>query len=129
MADLPVGVFGQYDRAANVVRLSNALFDTGVEARTALLAHELTHLNDDLNGRLGPSTQLSPSDCYATEVRAFQNEANVWQMIFGPEGKPNPDPIEARENVKMWAFVGNAYFTDLVVRTTPSYISQCGRDN
>jgi hypothetical protein len=50
-------------------------------------------------------------------------------MIFGSAGKPNPDPTEAREDVKMWAFVGNAYFTDLVVRTTPSYISQCGRDN
>jgi hypothetical protein len=129
LTDLPAGAFGEYDRTANVVQLSNMLLGTSLEARTAFLAHELTHLNDDLNGRLGDPGDLSANGCYATEVRAFQNEANFWQMVFGPQGKPGPDPIEARENIKMWAFVGNAYFTDLVVRTTPSYIRQCGREN
>jgi hypothetical protein len=122
-ADLPNGVFGEYDRTADMVKLSNVLLMTSVEARTAFLAHELTHLNDDLNGRLVDS---SSTGCYESEVRAFQNEANFWNMVFGPNGKPKPDPIEARENTKMWAFLGNAHFTDLVVRTTPSYIHECG---
>jgi hypothetical protein len=122
-ANLPSGVFGQYDRKANMVKLSNVLLTSSVEARTAFLAHELTHLNDDLNGRLLDS---SSSGCYESEVRAFQNEVNFWSMVFGPSGKANPDPIEARENTKMRAFLGNAHFTDLVVRTTPSYIHECG---
>jgi hypothetical protein len=122
-SDLPTGVFGQYDRSINVVRLSNVLLSSGVEARTAFLAHELTHLNDDLNGRLADG---SSAGCYAAEVRAFENEANFWIMVFGPQGKQLPDPIEARENTRMWAFVGNPHFVDLVLQTTPSYIRQCG---
>jgi hypothetical protein len=122
-ANLPNGVFGEYDRKANLVKLSNVLLTSSVEARTAFLAHELSHLNDDLNGRLVDS---SSSGCYESEVRAFQNEANFWSMVFGPNGKPNPDPIEARENTKMWAFLGNARYTDLVVRTSRSYIHECG---
>jgi hypothetical protein len=122
-ANLPSGVFAQYDRRANMVKLSNILLTSSVESRTAFLAHELTHLNDDLNGRLLDS---SSSGCYESEVRAFQNEANFWNMIYGPDGIPNPDPIEARENAKMRSFLGNPHFTDLVVRTTPSYIHECG---
>ena len=34
--------------------------------------------------------------------------------------------IEAQENAKMFAFVGNSQFADLVLRTTASYIKQCG---
>jgi hypothetical protein len=122
-ADLPAGVFGQYDRTNNVIRLSNVLVSSSLEARTAFLAHELTHLNDDLNGRLG---DLSTEACYAAEARAFENEANFWIMLFGPQGKPSPDPIEAKENAKMWAFAGNPAFANLVLRTTPSYVRQCG---
>jgi hypothetical protein len=122
-SDLPTGMFGQYDRSANVIRLSNVLLSSSTEARTAFVAHELTHLNDDLNGRLADG---SSAGCYAAEVRAFENEANFWTMLFGPQGKPAPDPIEARENTKMWAFVGNPHFVDLVLQTTPSYVRQCG---
>jgi len=123
-ADLPAGVFAEFDRSTNVIRLSRALQASSVEAGTAFLAHELTHLNDDLNGRLTHSS----STCYSAETRAFENEANFWSMVFGPQGKRAPDPIEARENMKMWAFVGNPTFADLVVRTTPSYVSECGAD-
>jgi hypothetical protein len=125
-ADLPTGVFGQYDRSNNVIRLANVLQTSSVEARTAFLAHELTHLNDDLNGRLADS---SSETCYAAETRAFENEANFWIMTFGPDGKKAPDAFEARENTKMRAFVGHQHFADLVVRTTPSYVRQCGADN
>lgn len=124
-SDLPIGVFGRYDRSNNVVALSNVLRSSGLEARTAILAHELTHLNDDLNGRLVDS---SSAGCYAAEARAFRNEANFWMMAFGPQGKQLPDTIEARENAKMWAFVGNAHFLDLVLQTTPSYVRECGLD-
>jgi hypothetical protein len=123
-SDLPSGVFGEFDRTTNVVRLSNTLQTTSVAAGTAFLAHELTHLNDDLNGRLGPG----PDACYAAETRAFENEANFWITEFGPGGKLAPDPIEARENTKMWAFVGDPHFADLVVRTTSSYVRECGTD-
>jgi hypothetical protein len=122
-AELPKGTFGQYDRANRIVRLTTALQTSSVEASTAFLAHELTHANDDQNGRL---SDMSSASCYDAEVRAFQNEANLWIMLFGPRGKANPDPFEARENTRMWAFVGNAHFAELVVKTTASYVHECG---
>ena len=122
-ATLPSGVYGSYLTNGNVVRLSSVLQNESVELGTAFLAHELTHLNDDLNGRLGDGTGDA---CYEAETRAFVNEANFWQMVFGPRGKVAPDAIEDQENQKMFAFVGNEHFADLVVRTTASYVSQCG---
>jgi hypothetical protein len=124
-SQMPRGVYGQYSPSNNIIKLSTVLQTTSLEARTAFLAHELTHLNDDLNGLLG---DMSGSVCYEAETRAFVNEANLWAMLFGKQGKANADPIEAQENTKMWAFVGNTHFADLVVRTTGSYIRQCGTD-
>jgi hypothetical protein len=120
---LPTGVYGQYSPSLNVVKLSWVLQSESVEVATAFLAHELTHLNDDLNGRLG---DLTGDVCYEAETRAFVNEANFWQMVNGPQGKKTDNAIELKENTKMFAFVGNAHFADLVVRTTGSYIQQCG---
>jgi hypothetical protein len=68
------------------------------------------------------------SVCYEAEVRAFVNEANFWQMVVGPNGKTTEDAIEIQENAKMFAFAGNTRFAELVVRTTGSYIKQCGVD-
>lgn len=123
-ASLPPGVYGQYSSRLNVVRLSYVLQNESVELGTAFLAHELTHLTDDLNGKLGDGTG---DVCYAAETRAFVNEANFWVMVFGPQGKTTNDAIENEENAKMFAFVGNSHFADLVLRTTSSYIRQCGR--
>jgi hypothetical protein len=120
---LPPGVYGQYVRSQNVVKLSSMLQSESPELGASFLAHELTHLNDDLNGRLGDATGDA---CYAAETRAFVNEANYWQMVWGPQGKPDPDTLEASENAKMFAFVGNSDYADLVLRTTASYVKQCG---
>jgi len=122
-AALPPGVYGSYVPSQNVVKLSFVLQSSSVEVATAFLAHEFTHLNDDLNGRLG---NMTGDVCYQAETRAFVNEANFWQMVVGPKGKTTQDPIEAQENAKMHAFVGNSQFADLVLRTTASYIKQCG---
>ena len=122
-ASLPSGVYGQYVPMLNIVRVSWVLQGSSVEAGTAFLAHELTHLTDDLNGKLG---DMTGSACYEAETRAFVNEANFWQMVVGPLGKSTEDPIESQENAKMFAFVGNSRFADLVVRTTASYVKQCG---
>lgn len=122
-ANLPAGVHGQYSPSLNVVKVSLVLQNSSVEVATAFLAHELTHLTDDLNGQLG---DMVGSVCYEAEVRAFVNEANFWQMLNGPLGKTTQDAIELQENAKMFAFVGNSRFADLVVRTTGSYIKQCG---
>jgi hypothetical protein len=122
-ASLPAGAYGQYVPTQNVVKLSWALQSASAEVATAFLAHELTHLNDDLNGKLG---DMTGDLCYEAETRAFVNEANFWQMVVGPQGKTTQDAIEIQENTKMFAFVGNAHFADLVVRTTASYVAQCG---
>ncbi len=122
-ASLPNGIYGQYAPRLNIVRVSWALQNSSVEVGTAFLAHELTHLTDDLNGKLG---DMTGSVCYEAETRAFVNEANFWEMVVGPLGKATTDPIETQENAKMMAFVGNSYFADLVVRTTASYVKQCG---
>jgi hypothetical protein len=47
-------------------------------------------------------------------------------MVNGPTGKDAADQLESEENAKMFAFVGNAGFADLVLRTTASYVRQCG---
>jgi hypothetical protein len=120
---LPRGIYGQYIPDSNLIRLSAVLQTTSLEARTTFLAHELTHLNDNLNGMLGDMTGDS---CYEAETRAFMNEANLWSMLFGSHGKLDGDEIENQENTKMFAFAGNHRFTDLVVRTTGSYVRQCG---
>jgi hypothetical protein len=122
-ANLPPHVYGQYVPSLNVVRLSFVLQDESTELATSYLAHELTHLTDDLNGKLG---NMTGDACYAAETRAFVNEANFWEMVNGPQGKTTTDPLEREENAKMFAFVGNSGFADLVLRTTQSYISQCG---
>jgi hypothetical protein len=123
-ANLPPGVYGQYLPSQNVVKLSWVLQTESVELSTSFLAHELTHLTDDLNGKLG---DLNGDACYAAETRAFVNEANFWQMVNGEGGmQPTNDAIEQQENAKMFAFVGNSKFADLVVRTTASYVKQCG---
>jgi hypothetical protein len=122
-APLGPGVYGQYVPSQNVVKLSFVLQNSSVEVATAFLAHELTHLNDDLNGKLG---NMRGDLCYQAETRAFVNEANFWQMVVGPRGKTTDDPIEAQENAKMHAFVGNSEFADIVLRTTAAYIKQCG---
>ncbi len=124
-SNLPNGIYGQYVPSQNVVRVSWVLQTESVEVATAFLAHELTHLTDDLNGKLG---DMTGSVCYEAETRAFVNEANFWLMVVGPLGKPTVDPIEAQENAKMLAFVGNSHFADVVVRTTASYVKQCGYD-
>ena len=120
---LASGTYGQYVPTQNVVKLSLMLQNASVELGTAFLAHELTHLNDDLNGQLG---DITGTRCYAAETRAFVNEANFWQMVNGPQGKSTQDPLELQENLKMFSFVGNARFAELVVRTTASYVAQCG---
>ena len=122
-ANLPTGVYGQYVPSQNVVKVSWVLQSESIEVATAFLAHELTHLTDDLNGKLG---DMSGDVCYAAETRAFVNEANFWQMTVGAQGKATSDPIELQENAKMFAFVGNSKFADLVLRTTASYVKQCG---
>jgi hypothetical protein len=120
---LAPNVFGLYTPKQNIIRLSWVLQGSSVEAGTAFLAHELTHLTDDMNGKLG---DMTGDVCYDAETRAFVNEANFWQMVFGPQGKALPDAIESGENTKMFAFVGNSKFVDLVVRTTAIYMKQCG---
>jgi hypothetical protein len=124
-AELPGGAYAQYSTSNNTIKMSTALQSTSVEARATYLAHELTHLNDDMNGLLGSATGNA---CYEAETRAFVNEANLWSMLFGPNGKAGADAIEAQENTKMWSFLGNTHFADLVVRTTASYVRQCGAD-
>ncbi len=123
-ANLPVGVYGQYVPSKNIVKVSFVLQNSSVEVATSFLAHELTHLTDDLNGKLG---DMTGDVCYAAETRAFVNEANFWQMVVGPQGKATSDPIEVQENAKMLAIVGNSRFADLVLRTTSSYVKQCGK--
>jgi hypothetical protein len=120
---LPPQVYGQYVPSENVVKVSSMLQGESTEIATAFLAHELTHLTDDLNGQLG---NMSGDACYAAETRAFVNEANFWQMVTGTQGKANPDALEQQENAKMFSFVGNSNFADLVLRTTASYVKQCG---
>src|SRR5438270_7890768 len=65
-AALPPGVYGSYVPSQNVVKLSFVLQSSSVEVATAFLAHEFTHLNDDLTGRLG---NMTGAWCYQARTR------------------------------------------------------------
>src|ERR1051326_6971407 len=75
---LAPGVYGKYVPSQNMVELSSMLQNESTDLATAFLAHELTHLTDDLNDKLA---NVTGGAYYAAETRAFVNEANFWEIV------------------------------------------------
>ncbi len=66
-----------------------------VKALSAVILHELVHLNDFLEGR----DLYSRQGCLASELRAFKVQSDYWERLTGPEGKTPPrDELETHLN-------------------------------
>lgn len=68
------------------ILLSASWSNTDPKAQATVLVHEAAHLYDLLTGRLA----RDPEGCVANEIRAFSEQANAWQTLYGPNGKSDP---------------------------------------
>jgi hypothetical protein len=66
--------------------LSASWATTDPKAQATILVHEATHMYDLLGGQLA----RDPEGCVDNEIRAFSEQANAWQALYGPHGKSEP---------------------------------------
>ena len=86
-----------------------------------VLAHEGRHALDHNLGRI-PGDSLA---CFDSEVRAFDIQIALWQMIWGSQGKPTPlTPFEYDFN-HMLEIKQESPIT-YVYRLVELYGDQCG---
>lgn len=126
-ADVPIfpappvpGAWAFYDPRGRVIQVSDRL--VGIDPRSAavVIAHEATHAQDHLEGRLRLERH-QPADeaaCFASETRAFGIEQNLWRQLYGPLGRPiELHALDRDQNVLM-EFVGEsaADLEDLIRR-------------
>jgi hypothetical protein len=89
--DLPPTVHAKYSRLGlgarrapvRTLAISARWRNADPKALATLIAHEGTHLEDDLEG-FDASTK---EGCIEFELRAFTEQAIVWQGFYGPTGK------------------------------------------
>jgi hypothetical protein len=98
-----IEAWAHFDRRSNDIWVHTSL--TGADPRTVavVLAHEATHAQDRLEGRIDAdriTTDAQARACYDTEVRAFSNELTIWSQLFGDEGKsPELHRVERQNNI------------------------------
>ena len=83
---LPEHVLGRYTLETSFISLNGDLSNESPEAVAMVLAHEAQHALDHNLGRI-PGDSLA---CFDSEVRAFDIQIALWQVIWGAEGKPDP---------------------------------------
>src|SRR5262245_51354349 len=94
-AQLDRGRFGGYSFQDRTIYLPDRVLDADPRALAATLAHELTHAWEHSQGLAPPSG----AGCFEAELRAFRNQAAVWERLYGPRGKEKPsDELEAEHN-------------------------------
>ena len=86
---LPQHVLGRYTLETRFISLNGDLSNESPEAVAMVLAHEAQHALDHNLGRI-PGDSLA---CFDSEVRAFDIQIALWQVIWGAEGKPDPSHV------------------------------------
>lgn len=77
------------------ILLSASWASTDPRAQATILVHEARHLYDLLAGQLA----RDPEGCVANEVRAFDEQANAWEALYGAGGKAEPtSPLDTALN-------------------------------
>ena len=74
------------------IRINELLRNEDLRAITAVIAHELRHFEDYLNGRLSDGFYA----CLEAENRAVQREAETWVALVGNEVIPRTSGVLAR---------------------------------
>ena len=83
---LPDDELGRYEIETRSIVLNGTLTDEPAEVVAAVLAHEGQHALDHNLGRI-PGKPLA---CFDAEVRAFDLQIALWQVIWGSQGMPAP---------------------------------------
>ena len=102
------GAHGSYRRSTRTITISPDDRNRSVESLAIILAHELVHASDHINGRLFP--HYMTEECFAAEVRAYKWSAAVTVAL----GRRS-------DTVDHW----RAGTLDLWVRNDPLYQEQC----
>jgi hypothetical protein len=96
---LPPNVLGFYSPRSRTIGISSALDDTTRAVRAAVLAHELRHALDHVEGRLPTSRRTATEeDCYRAERDAFVVTARVWSALWQGRLPAGGDALYARMN-------------------------------
>jgi hypothetical protein len=86
----PVATYSFRDRT---ITFADRALGIDVRALAAFLAHEATHAWEHARGLV-----LEPgAPCFEAELRAFRNQARLWEIFHGPNGKPQPGGQAERE--------------------------------
>ena len=116
---LPPEVLGVFS-APNRIEVNDDVRGEDRRVLAAILAHELTHLQDFQAGRLGTSR----ASCIAAETRAVTREAHVWGTLVGQAGKPPPATVlELTLNRRLEA--EQAGESELHLLVTATYEDEC----
>jgi hypothetical protein len=122
-APLGQGIYARYNVAAQLIEIDPAWADADDETLAAVLAHEATHVQDDMSGYLATG---GASACLESEVRAFRTAASFWLAQFGPAGKPAPgSDLEVQLNRIAALQASDPGGLERLVRQT--YVDQCSQ--
>jgi hypothetical protein len=125
LAAEPPRVWAHYDTAARQVVIDHSL--AGADPRTVagLLSHEAVHVRDTQVGQGQSPARATGGGCYAEEVAAMQTELQVWQTLFGAQGKvPAEHAYEREQNTALARYLSAPdRYWDMLAAT---YARVCG---
>jgi hypothetical protein len=95
---LPPGVLGFYSPRARTIGISSQLDGSTRAVRATVLAHELKHALDHVEGRLPTSQDATEEDCIRAERDAFVVTARIWSALWQGRLPGGGDPLYERMN-------------------------------
>jgi hypothetical protein len=95
VAPLSEGLIGAYSFPDRSITISTQYVDGDERVVAVALAHEATHAWE-----AGQGLRINTvADCFEAELRAFRNQAALWEKFHGPNGKEKPaNQAEADQN-------------------------------
>jgi hypothetical protein len=95
VATLGAGEIAGYSFVDRTITMPERFVDADARALAATLAHEATHAWEHTQGLLPPVG----ANCFEAELRAFRNQAALWERFYGAGGKEKPsNELEAEHN-------------------------------
>ncbi|HLH22596.1 MAG TPA: hypothetical protein VK066_08740 [Chloroflexota bacterium] len=98
-----VEAWAHFDPRARDIWVHTSLVGGDPRTVAVVLAHEATHSQDLLEGRIDGqriTTDAQAQACFDTEIHAFSNQLAIWSELFGDEGKtPELHRIERENNI------------------------------
>jgi hypothetical protein len=117
----PANVLGYYQPSTRTLVVDARLDQSSSWVRATVLAHELRHAIDDVQGTLG----ASQSSCYEDEEGAFRTQSRVWGAFWGGQLPPQTDRLHSELNAITLAAANDP--AGLAASLASAYHEQCGR--